>query len=208
MMFRRATWALIFVGLTVVLAVTIGLAQGFYPRIEDLKDPLGRPTDLANSVIFSASEFDRLTGIILPDQVELRKKITVLIGVANDLDVLVDTAGQLDDLAVEINDDTGGVIGVARQLPPLIARVTGRANQGANSVTNLNAAVEGANTQFQAVGDQIRAILPNLQALEGRASNIAAVLAQLEQEAAAVGPLAPALGLLNDLLGPIVNVVG
>jgi hypothetical protein len=180
--------------------VILSALNGFVPHTADLKDPLGRPSALSLQVIHSASQFDQITAVVLPHQDNLGQRIQVLRTVADDLDGIVGKAGGLPPTATTVNTDTTTVDGIAGQLPPLIARVTGRADQATPVAGSLTTAIGSVATQLQDIHGNLVTVQGDLAALGPRASDIVAILGQIQAESARIKALGPALGLLGSLV--------
>ncbi|MCQ4079108.1 hypothetical protein NGB36_00365 [Streptomyces sp. RB6PN25] len=195
--------------------IVIGMLNRFVPHLQDLSDPLGRPSALSLQVIHSASQFDSITSVLVPKHHDLGQRIQVLHTVADDLDGLVNKAGGLVPSAQAVNGDTTTVQGVATPLPPLINKVTGRAQQATPQVNALGNAVSSVTTQLNAVDVNMTAIATDLGALGPRAQEIVAILQEIEAESERIRPVAPLLPVLSTVTNitssngqPILGLLG
>lgn len=186
-------------------AVLLSAANSFVPGVQDVKDPLGRPSALSKEVIHSASEFQRITGILVPKHDWLSQKIQKLGTVSDDLSTVVGQAGQLPGAAITVNGDTTTVSKVAVPLPGLIGHITSRAQEAGPVVNDLGASVDGVATQISAVNGQLGGALADLATLGPRARTIVGLLAQIQDESVKVKVAAP---LLQGLKGPLALVYG
>lgn len=198
-MVRRSVWWTLVLVAGLGGAVALALAFRFVPVVDDVVDPLGRPSALADSVVFSAGEFDRISGVLVPKHRELTERLDVLRTVADSLDRVVDTAGGLPPLAAAANDGTGHVVAVARPLPDLVGQITGRAKEATGAASDLRETVVDLTGGLQRVGDGLGTIHTTLQTLGPRGRDIAEVLARIEQESGRIAPLGPVLGAVSDL---------
>lgn len=187
-------------------AVLLSVSNSFKPRLTDVADPLGRPSALAKEVIHSASEFQRITGILVPKHSSLSQRIQRLGTVADDLGTVVNQAGRLPGTSETVNHDTSAVSGVAAPLPGLIDHVTSRARQATPVVGDLGASVTGVTTQIDAVHTQLTGAFTDLAALGPRARTIVALLAQIQAESVKVRPIMPLLQALKGPLSAVENV--
>lgn len=178
-------------------AVFLSVTNSFTPGLEDVKDPLGRPSALSKEVIHSASEFERITGVLVPKHGSLSHRIQRLTTVADDLDVVVDQAGHLPGKSASVNRDTSTVSEVAVPLPGLIQHITRRAVEAGPVVGDLGSSVSGVTTQIDAVGLQLTGAFEDLAALGPRARTIVDVLAQIEAESEKVRRIMPVLNALH-----------
>lgn len=184
-------------------AVLLSVHNSFKPGVEDVKDPLGRPSALSLEVIHSASEFDRISADLVPKHGTLAQRIRKLDVVTGDLETVVGAAGELPGKAASVNADTTTVSEVAGPLPILITNVTDRAVQAAPVVGNLGRSVDAVTTQLVAIQGQLDGALTDLTALGPRATTIVALLRQIQRESEKIKPLAP---ILNGLSGPLDTV--
>lgn len=201
----KKTWGLFVLVAGLGVAVLLSMSNAFVPAVADIKDPLGRPSALSLEVIHSASEFDRLTSVLVPKHGKLAVRIQTLNTVATDLDILVDNAGDLTGKAKSVNAHTVSVRSTATPLPGLINRVTGRAQEAAPVVGNLGSAVSSVTGQLRAINGGLAGIYGDLSALGPRADTIAHLLADIENESKRVKPLAPVLATLAETLGPVLD---
>jgi hypothetical protein len=197
----KKAWLGVVLGLGVAPAVLLCAVNGFLPGLDDVVDPLGRPSQLSLEVIDSADQFDTLTGILVPKHAQLAGDIQTLGPLANDLEGLTDKAGELTGQAKTLNSSTGDVSAIAGPLPDLVANVTGRANQAGPTVAGLSTAVGSVTTQLEAVNDGLTTIEGTLGALGPKATAIAATLANVQEEARHVQEMGPLLAVV----GPPVN---
>jgi ABC-type transporter Mla subunit MlaD len=196
-MIARRTW-LVFVGvLGLGGALVFALIFRYVPVVNDVTDPLGRPSTLANSVIYSSSQFDEISGVLVPKHAELTSRIAVLDTVADSLDGVVDEAGDLTPLAVQVNNGTDQVVGVAVPLPNLVGQITDRSKQATGAVGDLHGTIVDLTGGLQRVGDRLGTIHGTLGQLGPKADNITAVLAQIDDESKRIAPLGPVLGALG-----------
>ncbi|HEY4005791.1 MAG TPA: hypothetical protein VGM60_11485 [Pseudonocardia sp.] len=196
MISARSWWLVVAIlggGASVLLAVVFR----FVPSTDDLADPLGRPSRLANSIISSSAGLDQVTSVLVPKQGELTRRIGVLDTVAGSLDGVVDRAGTLSPLAGEANEGITTVVGIARPLPGLITRITGRANEATGVAHDLGDTVTSLDTGLGAVGDRLVVLHGSLVPLGPKADSIAEVLALIERESQRVAPVSPVLGLVS-----------
>jgi methyl-accepting chemotaxis protein len=199
MMITKRVWL---IGVLVVgagLSVGVATANSFVPHVEDVKDPLGRPSALAKQVIHSASEFDRISAVLEPKHSDLSNRIAVLNGVSDNLGTLVDRSGKLAPLMTKATSGTSQVITFSGPLPKLIGNVTNRSNQAVSTADQLNSAVGGVTDQLEAIVGQERSIDQNLTTLGPKASKIASTLDEIESTASHVRSVAPILKLLKQL---------
>lgn len=192
----RSWWLVVAIlggGASVLLAVVFR----YLPSTEDLLDPLGRPATLTDSIISSAAGLDQVTTVLAPKQAELTRRIDVLTTVAGSLDDVVDQAGTLSPLAGDANQGISHVVDVARPLPALITRITGRANEATGAARDLGGTVTSLNSGLSKVGDRLVSLHAGLGPLGPRADAIAEVLAQIERESQRIAPISPVLGLLS-----------
>ncbi|WP_262365861.1 hypothetical protein [Gordonia sp. OPL2] len=187
--------------LALVPILVLCVMNRFIPGVNDLKDPLGRPSDLSNDIIYSASQFDVITGELDPKHKDLSQSIQVLTLVAGDLRKLTDAAGRLSGLAISVNDSTTGVSGIAGGLPAKIQQLTQRSDTAGPTVLTLAGSIQAVTDQLETVNVNLKTVGSTLATLGPRADSIAAVLATIEEEAAHVAELGPLLALL----GPAVN---
>ncbi|WP_182378921.1 hypothetical protein [Nocardioides sp. WS12] len=184
-------------------AVFLSGSNAFKPGVDDVKDPLGRPSALSLEVIHSASEFERITGVLVPKHGTLSQRIQRLNGVADNLDIVVDDAGKLTGKSITVNEGTTKVNDIALPLPGLIASVTGRAVEAAPVVGDLGKSVSGVTTELEAVQTQLNGAFRDLAKLGPRATTIVDLLAQIQAASVKVKPLAP---LLAGLSGPLETI--
>lgn len=196
-------WLLVVLVLGLGGAVSLSAANSFTPGVEDVKDPLGRPSSLAESVIFSASEFERITSDLVPKHGTLSQRIQRLGAVADNLAVVVDDAGTLPGASERVNGDTATVNRVAVGLPGLIRSVTERAVQATPVVGDLGESVAGVTTELENVQTQLDGAFGDLAALGPRADTIVGLLADIQTQSARVRSLGP---LLSALAGPLEQV--
>jgi hypothetical protein len=201
----KKIWLLFVLVVGVGTAVGLAAANAFVPTVADVKDPLGRPSSLSLEVIHSASEFDRLTFILVPKHRDLSGRIQTLTAVAADLDTLVGEAGGLSGKAISVNAFTTSVNSTAGPLPGLIAGVAARAHQAAPVVGNLGTAVSSVAGQLQAINGGLADIYGDLAALGPRATTINNLLAQIQEESQRIRSLGPVLSSLSGLLDPVIN---
>jgi len=195
----KKAWTLFVVIVGGILVVSLCVWNRFVPGAKDMADPLGTPTNMAESIVHSASEFDRITGILVPKHAELGERMQMMNTMTNNLDHLVNRAAYLGPMAITVNKSTTTVQGVANPLPQLISAVTGRAQQATPAVGVLSAAVASVVTQLQAVGVQLEGIHGNLSALSPKATSIVALLSQIQAESLRLRPVGPLLSLLADV---------
>ena len=195
-MISARLWWLVVVILGGGTSVLLAVVFGYVPSTEDLRDPLGRPATLTDSLVSSSAELDQVTTLLVPKQAELTRRISVLTTVAGSLDAVVDRAGTLSPLAGDANREIGHVVDVARPLPALITRITGRANEATDAAHDLGGTVSSLDTGLARVGDRLVALDAGLGPLGPRADAIAEVLARIERESQRIAPLSPVLGLI------------
>lgn len=200
-MITKKAWFGVVLGLGVAPAVLLCGFNGFVPGLEDIADPLGRPSQLSLEVIDSAGQFDTLTAILIPKHARLAADIQVLGPLADDLESLTDKAGELSGQAKILNSSTHDVSIIAGPLPDLVANVTGRADQASPTVAGLATAVGSVTTQLEAINTGLTTIEGTLGVLGPKAAAIAATLATVEEEARHV----QAVGPLLAVVGPPVN---
>jgi hypothetical protein len=191
----RSWWLVVAIlggGASLLLAVVFR----YVPSTEDLLDPLGRPATLTDSIVSSSAGLDQVTTVLVPKQAELTRRISVLTTVAGSLDGVVDQAGELTPLAGDSNQEIAHVVDVARPLPALITRVTGRANEATGVAQDLGGTVTSLDTGLARAGDRLVALHASLGPLGPRAEAIAEVLARLERESQRIAPVSPVLGLI------------
>ncbi len=191
----------IVVVLGVVPAVLICVANSFLPGWTDLKDPLGRPATLSESLIDSADRLDTLTAQMVPKHEDLAGGIQTLAPLSANLTDLTNAAGTLPPSAVTVNTSTRAVADIAAPLPQLIAVVTGHSVDATSMVGELTTAVDGVTGELTNVDTEMASVQTSLAALGPQASGISATLSNIEEEASRVGPLGPVLAVL----GPLVN---
>ncbi len=197
MMMTKKLWLLtvLFVGGT--MSTGVAVSNRFVPSMEDVADPLGRPSALALELIHSSSELERITGILVPKHADLRGRIGVLNGVSDDLDAVAGSADSLDDLTMSANSGAARVGAVSIPLPGLIGNVTARSTQAVSAVDRLHGAAGSISAQLEQVVAQEQAIYRSLQQLGPRARSIAAVLANIEQDTSRLKTAGPVLRLLS-----------
>lgn len=203
-MVTKKAWLGVVLGFGVAPAVLLCAVNGFVPGLDDLVDPLGRPSQLSLEVIDSADQFDTLTAILVPKHAQLAGDIQALGPLADDLEGLTDKAGELSGQAKTLNSSTRDVSVIAGPLPDLVANVTGRADQASPTVAGLSTAVGSVTTQLEAINTGLTTIEGTLGALGPKASAIAATLSNVEEEARHV----QAFGPLLAVVGPPVNSLG
>lgn len=195
MISKRSWWLLVTVlggGASVLLAAVFG----YLPTAEDLRDPLGRPATLTDSIVASSAGLDQVTTVLEPKQAELTRRISVLSAVAGSLDDVVDQAGELTPLAGDANREIGHVIDVAHPLPALITRITGRAGQATDAAHDLEGSITSLDTRLAKVGDRLVTLHASLDPLRPRADALAEVLARIERESQRIAPISPLLPLI------------
>ncbi|PBC35065.1 hypothetical protein CJ179_49855 [Rhodococcus sp. ACS1] len=200
-MITKKAWLGVVLGLGLAPAVLLCAVNGFLPGLDDVVDPLGRPSQLSLEVIDSAGQFDTLTGILVPKHAQLAGDIQALDPLAHDLEGLTTKAGELTGQAKTLNSSTGDVSAIAGPLPGLVANVTDRANQASPTVAGLSTAVGSVTTQLAAINTGLTTIEGTLGTLGPKATAIAATLANVEEEARHVQELGPLLAVV----GPPVN---
>ncbi|ROZ52958.1 hypothetical protein EEB12_29515 [Rhodococcus sp. WS1] len=200
-MITKKTWLGVVVGLGFAPTVLLCAVNGFVPALENVIDPLGRPSQLSLEVIDSADQFDTLTSILVPKHAQLATDIQALTPLAHDLEGLTAKAAELTGQSKTLNISTGGVSTIAAPLPGLVANVTARANQAGPTVAGLSMAVGSVTTQLEAINTGLTTVSGTLGTLEPKATAIAATLANVEEEARHV----QALGPLLSVIGPPVN---
>lgn len=164
-------------------------AYGYFPSLDDLKDPLADPPALGNQMTGSAHDFDRLTTVMVRQQSALPEKAGVLLGVATDLERLAGEAGGLDTLASEIGASTGRVVQVADPLPGRIAGLAARGGDGARLGEKLEGSLSGVSTEIGRVSTRLRGLLTDVTGLGSRAAEIAARLAEIERSSRSLAPV-------------------
>ena len=195
MISARRWWLVVAVlggGASVLLAVVFR----YVPSAEDLRDPLGRPATLTDSIVSSSAGLDQVTTVLMPKQAELTRRIAVLTTVAGSLDSVVDEAGILSPLAGDANKEIGRVVDVARPLPALITRITGRAGEATDAAADLGGTVTSLDTGLAKVGDRLTALRAGLDPLGPRADALVEVLGRIERESRRVAPVSPLLHLI------------
>ncbi|MDF3281089.1 hypothetical protein [Gordonia sp. N1V] len=200
-MVSTRVWLVTLGVIALVPILVLCVVNRFIPTGTDLKDPLGRPSDLSNQIIYSAYQFDVITARLDPKHQELSQSIQVLETVATDLAKLTDAAGRLTGLAGTVNESTSGVIGIAGGLPEKIQTITVRSDTAAPTVLTLAGAIQAVTNQLAAVNGGLQTVGSSLATLGPRAHSIAQTLSYIEEEAAHVRELGPLLALL----GPAVN---
>ncbi|UZG60289.1 hypothetical protein [Rhodococcus opacus] len=200
-MVTKKAWFGVVLALGVAPTVLLCAVNGFVPGVDDVIDPLGRPSQLSLEVIDSAGQFDTLTAILVPKHAQLASDIQALNPLATDLEGLTDKAGELSGQTKTLNASTGGVSTIAAPLPDLVANVTGRANQASPTVAGLSTAVGSVTTQLEAIYQGLTTIEGSLGALGPKATAIAATLSNIEEEARHVQEFGPLLAVI----GPPVN---
>lgn len=191
--------------------IAVAALNGFVPGLEDVADPLGRPSELSLEVIHSASEFDRISAGLVPAHLDLGRRAQVLRTLSGDLDGLVGKAGELVPAAGKTNEGTAAVRDIARPLPLLIDRVTGRAREATPEVTNLGAAVGSVTNELENIHDGLGTVQGNLASLGPRAEIIMNVLEDVQEESSRLRPIGPLLPLIRPLneagVGPALSGV-
>ncbi|GAA5117554.1 hypothetical protein [Haloechinothrix salitolerans] len=208
MLLAKKTWWVVTLVLTGAVAGTIAVTTAFVPGVDDIKDPLGRPSGLAKEVIFSASEFDRLTGILVPKHSELSERIGVLNGVATELAAVVDEAGTLAPVSAQINSDTDDVVNIADPLPRRIGDVTERAEQANATVSALGQSVGSVTYELRRVLAAQKVVYGSLQTLGPRAEEIRKTLQEIEKSSEHVAPFSPLIQLLSEVDTTGLSVLG
>ncbi|MEB3371354.1 hypothetical protein [Saccharopolyspora mangrovi] len=198
-MITKKTWFASVAALGCGSCVAVAMLNGFVPGLRDIADPLGRPSQLSSEVIHSASELDRLTSELVPAHEDLGQRMQVLNVLAGNLDGLVGKTGELVPAAGGVNAETAAVGDIARPLPSMIDKVTGRARQAAPQVAELGTAVGSVTTQLENIGSGLTTIQGDLQALGPRAKMISGTLGKIESESARLRPVAPVLSLLRPV---------
>lgn len=205
MMVSKGIWTIIAVGLGVVIAVIIGVSNSYIPGYEDIYDPLGRPVDLSGKVIESANAFDRISAELVPKHRELAQRIGVLVGVANDLDTLVNHAAELPGLARQINQMTARDIQLAQPLPNLVLDITSRVTQVNPQLNQLDNSIAEAGKGIRKIVGNLDTLKPGIARLDAQAQEIAGILAQILRDARIAGPLGPLLQTLCSLNLPLLS---
>jgi ABC-type transporter Mla subunit MlaD len=191
-------WWLVVVMLGGGSSVVLCVVFHFVPSAMDLRDPLGRPVILADSIVHSAGEFDRLSQVLLPKQAVLTRRIGVLGTVADSLGGVVDTSDALSPLVVTINDNTRQVIGNGAPLPALVSHITARAQQAGGVAEDLGRTVTSLNGGFVALHDRLQTLSDSLNSLGLKADRISTQLTRIEKESQRIRPLSPALRALSE----------
>ena len=184
-------------------AVVLCVINGFIPGLRDISDPLGRPSSLSAELINSAGQFDTLTSVLVPKHEQLAGDIQTLRPLADNLESLTDRAGALTGSAQTLNASTANVNDIALPLPSLITDVIGRANTATPTVAGLSTAVRSVAGELQNMQQGLGTIETSLGALGPKASDIAATLAVVREEAAHVREFGPLLAII----GPPVNAL-
>ncbi|QQM52983.1 hypothetical protein [Rhodococcus pyridinivorans] len=190
-------------GVGALPAVALCVTNGFLPTMTDLQDPLGRPAALSQELIVSAGQLDKLASVFVPKHAQLAVDIQALVPLADDLEVLTDTAARLPDGALAVNESTRQVGTIAKPLPELVANVTGRADQAAPTVAGLATAVSSVTTELEAIDINLVSVQGALGELGPRARTIASTLSNIEEEARHVQVFGPLLAVI----GPPVNAL-
>lgn len=185
-------------------AVAMCVMHGFLPGLQDVVDPLGRPSRLSNELIDSAGQFDTLTATLVPKHARLASGAQALTPLSDDLAKLTDKAGELSGHAIGLNADTASVITISGPLPGLLTQVTNRADQASPTVSGLSSSVDSVTAQLQAINGGLAGIKDTLSEVGGKGSKIAATLANVQEEAAHVREFGPLLAVV----GPPVNSLG
>jgi len=199
----KKTWGLFVLVVGLGTAVLMSVVNSFAPGVEDVKDPLGRPSALSLEVIHSASEFDRLSAGLTPKHRDLAGRVQTLNTVATSLEGLVGEAGSLSGKAESVNAGTVSVRSSATPLPGLIRKVSGRAREATPVVNDLGSAVSSVTGQLESVNGGLTGIYGDLAALGPRATRIVQLLHQIEEESRRVRALGPLLSTLSGPLGSI-----
>jgi hypothetical protein len=197
MMLSRGRWWLVVGALGGALSVATALAYDFVPTGTDLADPLGRPARLADSVIHSTAEIDRLSEILLAKHTIIAGQAATVGDMADNLDGLADQAALLGPLSRGTRSDTAAVVTAASPLPELLGRITGRAHQATGVADDLGTAVEDVTDRLRDIGSGIADINHDLGPLAPKAANIAEILGRIERETAPLRPVGPVLGRLS-----------
>lgn len=204
MMLTKTVWLVAALAAGGAVAVFLAADHSFVPGVEDVKDPLGRPPALSEEVIFSASEFDRISGILVPKHADLAERIAVLNDVSSELATVTDRASRLPGFAASVNDKTGEVVAVSQPLPGLIRGVADQSDEGIAAVGRLDSSVAGVTTELEEVLAAQESIHEDLQALGPTAAAIAEELADIEESSKRLKPVAPVLS--SDLLDTVDTV--
>ncbi|TQC49654.1 hypothetical protein EEB14_08470 [Rhodococcus sp. WS4] len=200
-MISRTKWAAIVLIVGGGPALVLCVLNGFVPGLDDVRDPLGRPSTLSQELIVSASQLDELTSEIVPKHSQFSEDIQVLIPLADDLEDLTNRSAEMSGQTVSVNASTQNVTTIVAPLPDLVVKITGRAEQTGSTVANLATAVGSVTTQLETINQNLTAVQGTLGELGPRGSAIAASLANIEQEARHV----QAFGPLLAVIGPPVN---
>jgi len=197
MMLSRGRWWLLVAALGGGLSIATALMHGFVPTGADLADPLGRPARVADSVIHSTAEIDRLSEVILANHTTIAGQAATVIDIAGNLDGLADQAALLGPLSHAARSGTSDVVVAATPLPDLLARITGRSQQATAVAGRLGTSVEDVTDRLRHIGSGITDINHHLGPLAPKAADIAGVLGRIERETAPLRPLGPVLGRLS-----------
>ncbi|MCZ4587569.1 hypothetical protein O4328_28440 [Rhodococcus opacus] len=200
-MISKKQWVTVVLAVGAAPALILCAVNGFVPGLDDLKDPLGRPSALSQELITSAGQLDELTSIFVPKHAQLSADIQALTPLADDLETLTTKAGELPGKSITVNDSTRDVSTIAGPLPDLIAAVTAHSDQAAPTVGGLSTAVGSVTTQLQGIEQNLGTVQGTLGELGPRGSAIASTLANIEEEARHV----QAFGPLLAVIGPPVN---
>lgn len=200
-MVSTRSWLLTLAVVALVPILLLCIGYRFVPLARDLKDPLGRPAALSNSIIYSAHQFDVITAALDPKHLALSQSIQELNPVADDLSKLTDAAGKLTALSTSVNGSTGTVIQVASVLPGQISLITSRSDTAAPTVLTLAGSIQAVANQLEGTNNGLKQVGTSLSTLGPRAHTIAQTLSYIQEEAAHVREL----GGLLALLGPAVN---
>lgn len=200
-MISLRSWFRMLIAVTLVPILALCVIYKFVPKWENLKDPLGSPSQLSDEIIYSASQFDAITSRLDPKHQRLSESIQVLRTVDTNLAKLTGDAGRLPGLAITLNQSTSAVVDITAVLPSKIELLTKRSNTTGPAVTGLSNSIDGVTTQLELINTRLQTVGTSLATLGPRANGIARTLSHIEEEAAHVQELGPLLALL----GPLVN---
>ncbi|GAB6919828.1 hypothetical protein JCM9803A_02780 [Rhodococcus erythropolis] len=185
-------------------ALTLCVANGFFPAFRDINDPLGRPSALSQQVIASAERLDKLAAELEPKHAQLAIDIQALQPLSDDLGVLADRSVELSPLAAALTNNASNISEIAAPLPDGVADITARVDEADSTVTGLVTAVGSVSTELQHIRGGLTTMQSTLQALGPTASGIAETLATIEEEASHVQVFGPLLAVI----GPPFNRLG
>ncbi|MBH5143450.1 hypothetical protein G8767_27395 [Rhodococcus sp. IC4_135] len=200
-MISKKQWVAVVLAVGVGPALVLCVLNGFVPGLDDVSDPLGRPSTLSQELITSAGQLDELTSIFVPKHAQLSADIQALTPLADDLEGLTAKAAELPGQSVTVNSSTQNVSAIAGPLPDLVAMVTGRTDQAGPTVAGLATAVGSVTTQLESINTNLSTVQGTLGELGPRGSAIAATLANIEEESRHVQEFGPLLAVI----GPPVN---